>query len=154
MGVLVMLAGAVAVLWPQGFSWIDTKTINPLLGVIMFGMGLTLKPQDLKVVAQRPKDIAVGCLAQFIIMPGTAWLLTQAFGLPKELALGVILGPMIEENLGKCFDLAMAADGGLFEVMTSGSVNKVLIAALLLSLSTPFLLMYKNHKNNREAANA
>jgi len=70
------------------------------------------------------------------------------------MALGVILGPMIEENLGKCFDLAMAADGGLFEVMTSGSVNKVLIAALLLSLSTPFLLMYKNRKNNREAANA
>ncbi len=91
MGVLVLLAGAVSVLWPQGFSWIDTKTINPLLGVIMFGMGLTLKPQDLKVVVQRPKDIAVGCLAQFIIMPGTAWLLTQAFGLPKELALGVIL---------------------------------------------------------------
>jgi hypothetical protein len=71
------------------------------------------------------------------------------------MALGVILGPMIEENLGKCFDLAVATDGGMLAVMTDGSVNKVLIVALILSLSTPFLLKWRNAKNaKKETENA
>lgn len=91
MGLLVLVVAAVAMFLPSSFVWIDTKTINPLLGVIMFGMGLTLSPNDFKIVLSRPKDILVGCLAQFTIMPLLAWLLTLAFSLPKELALGVIL---------------------------------------------------------------
>ena len=91
MGVLVLLVAAVALFLPASFVWIDTKAINPLLGVIMFGMGLTLSPKDFQIVLSRPKDILVGCLAQFTIMPLLAWLLTLAFSLPKELALGVIL---------------------------------------------------------------
>lgn len=91
MGVLVLLVGAVALFLPESFIWIETKTINPMLGVIMFGMGLTLSPKDFKIVLSRPKDILIGCLVQFTIMPLLAWLLTLAFSLPKELALGVIL---------------------------------------------------------------
>lgn len=91
MGMLVLLVGAVALFLPESFIWIETKTINPMLGVIMFGMGLTLSPKDFKIVLSRPKDILIGCLAQFTIMPLLAWLLTLAFSLPKELALGVIL---------------------------------------------------------------
>ena len=91
MGLLVLVVAAVAMFLPESFIWIDTKTINPLLGVIMFGMGLTLSPNDFKIVLSRPKDILIGCLAQFTIMPLLAWLLTLAFSLPKELALGVIL---------------------------------------------------------------
>ncbi|MBQ6224951.1 MAG: bile acid:sodium symporter family protein [Bacteroidaceae bacterium] len=91
MGLLVLVVAAVAMFLPESFIWIDTKTINPLLGVIMFGMGLTLSPKDFKIVLSRPKDILIGCLAQFTIMPLLAWLLTLAFSLPKELALGVIL---------------------------------------------------------------
>ena len=91
MGLLVLVVAAVAMFLPESFIWIDTKTINPLLGVIMFGMGLTLSPNDFKIVLSRPKDILVGCLAQFTIMPLLAWLLTLAFSLPEELALGVIL---------------------------------------------------------------
>ena len=91
MGVLVLLTAVAALVVPEGFSWMDTWVINPLLGVIMFGMGLTLSPQDFKIVAQRPKDIIAGALAQFIIMPSLAWALAKAFALPEELALGVIL---------------------------------------------------------------
>ena len=91
MGLLVLVVAAVAMFLPESFIWIETKTINPMLGVIMFGMGLTLSPKDFKIVLSRPKDILIGCLAQFTIMPLLAWLLTLAFSLPKELALGVIL---------------------------------------------------------------
>lgn len=91
MGVMVLLVAAIALCWPTSFSWIDTWTINPLLGVIMFGMGLTLSPQDFRVVLSRPKDIMIGCLTQFTIMPLLAFALTWVFSLSKELALGVIL---------------------------------------------------------------
>ena len=91
MGLMVLLVAAVSLLVPASFAWIDTWTINPLLGVIMFGMGLTLSPKDFKIVLSRPKDILIGCLAQFTVMPLLAWGLTQVFSLPKELALGVIL---------------------------------------------------------------
>ena len=91
MGMIVLAVGAVSLFVPSSFIWIDTWTINPMLGVIMFGMGLTLSPHDFKVVLSRPKDILIGCLAQFTVMPLLAWLLTWCFSLPKELALGVIL---------------------------------------------------------------
>ena len=91
MGVLVLIVAALSLFVPASFLWLDTWTINPMLGMIMFGMGLTLSPKDFRIVFQRPKDIIIGCLAQFIVMPSLAWLLTMAFHLPQELALGVIL---------------------------------------------------------------
>ena len=91
MGVLVLVVAAAALFWPASFSQIDTWAINPMLGVIMFGMGLTLSPQDFRIVFSRPKDILIGCLAQFTVMPLLALALSCAFALPKELALGVIL---------------------------------------------------------------
>ena len=91
LGVLVLVAAVAALAFPASFVWIDTWVINPVLGLIMFGMGLTLSPKDFKVVLTRPKDIFLGCLAQFTVMPLLAFLLTWAFSLPKELALGVIL---------------------------------------------------------------
>ena len=65
--------------------------INALLGVVMFGMGLATKPEDFKVVFSRPKDIAIGCAAQFTIMPALAWALAHLFGLDEALTVGVIL---------------------------------------------------------------
>ena len=91
MGAIVVLVAAVALFWPASFLSIDTWAINPMLGVIMFGMGLTLSPQDFRIVFSRPKDILIGCLAQFTVMPLLALGLSWAFALPKELALGVIL---------------------------------------------------------------
>jgi len=90
-GVIVLLVAALSLMVPASFLWIETKTINPLLGVIMFGMGLTLSPHDFKIVLSHPKDILIGCLAQFTVMPLLAFGLAWAFSLPKELALGVIL---------------------------------------------------------------
>jgi BASS family bile acid:Na+ symporter len=91
MGALVLLMALLSVMMPAPFMAIDTWWINPLLGVIMFGMGLTLSPQDFRIVFSRPRDVLVGCLSQFTIMPFMAWLLTKAFSLPADLALGVIL---------------------------------------------------------------
>ncbi len=65
--------------------------LSILLGVVMFGMGLATRLEDFKVVFSRPKDIAIGCVAQFTIMPALAWALARIFGLDEALTVGVIL---------------------------------------------------------------
>ena len=59
--------------------------------IVMFGMGLTLKLEDFRLVFTRPKDIIIGCISQFTIMPLLAWLLGKIFGLDAALLAGVIL---------------------------------------------------------------
>lgn len=90
MAVLVILIAAVALFEPASFQWAAPQ-ITALLGIVMFGMGMTLRIQDFKMVFSRPKDVFIGCVAQFTIMPALAWLLAKGFGLPPELAVGVIL---------------------------------------------------------------
>ncbi|MBO7482315.1 MAG: bile acid:sodium symporter family protein [Kiritimatiellae bacterium] len=65
--------------------------VSVLLGVVMFGMGLATRLEDFKIVFSRPKDIAVGCIAQFTIMPALAWALSRLFGLDEALTVGVVL---------------------------------------------------------------
>ncbi len=91
MGVMVLTVAAVSILVPRSLTWIGTWVINPMLGIIMFGMGLTLSANDFRIILHRPKDILIGCLTQFTVMPLLAWGLTWAFHLPQELAIGVIL---------------------------------------------------------------
>ena len=91
MGVLVLAAALLALAFPSVLQQIPTKVINYLLGVVMFGMGLTLNLKDFKIVFSRPKDVIVGCLSQFTIMPLLAWGLARVFQLDEALALGVVL---------------------------------------------------------------
>ena len=91
MGVLVLAAAVLALVFPDVFAMIRPTVINYLLGVVMFGMGLTLNLHDFKIVFSRPKDVIIGCLAQFTIMPLLAWALSRAFSLDEALALGVVL---------------------------------------------------------------
>ena len=91
MGVLVLLAAVVALIVPGAFSGIKPTVINPLLGVIMFGMGMALRLEDFKIVFSRPKDVIIGCVAQFTIMPLLAVALSRVFALDEALAIGVVL---------------------------------------------------------------
>ena len=91
MGVLVLVSAILALAFPEVVGHLKPSLINPLLGVIMFGMGLTLKPEDFRVVFSRPKDVLIGCLAQFTVMPALAFGLSRLFGLDEALTIGVVL---------------------------------------------------------------
>ena len=88
--VWVILFAALAFLLPGGFTWISPY-INLLLGIIMFGMGLTLKLKDFKQVITAPKEVITLVVAQYTIMPLLAVGLVFLFQLPPEIAIGVIL---------------------------------------------------------------
>lgn len=124
---------------PESFKWVLPQ-IQYLLGVIMFGMGLTLTAADFKIIATHPKAVAIGVLAQFIIMPLTAWLLAKLFNLPPEIAVGVIL-------VGCC------PGGTASNVMTflargnvALSVAVTSVATLLAPLLTPAIFYLLAHQ--------
>lgn len=91
MGALVLLSAIVGLAFPDIVGHVKPTVISPLLGVIMFGMGLTLQAEDFRVVFSRPKDVIIGCLAQFTVMPLLAWALSKAFALDEALTIGVVL---------------------------------------------------------------
>ena len=90
MALLAIIFAAVALIAPPSFKWVAPQ-ITILLSVIMFGMGMTLRVEDFKEIFKRPRDVLIGLLAQFMIMPLLAFGLAKIFNLPAELAAGVIL---------------------------------------------------------------
>ena len=90
MSVIVIVVAGIALLLPWTFTWAAPK-ITILLGIVMFGMGMTLKVDDFRLIVERPRDVFIGALAQFTVMPTIAWVLVKIFDLPPELAVGMIL---------------------------------------------------------------
>ena len=123
MAIIVLVVAALALFVPKSCLWIQTSWINYLLMVVMFGMGLTLKFGDFAVVFKRPKDIIIGCIAQFTIMPLLAFALGKIFGLETGLLAGVIL-------VGTC------PGGTASNVMTYLSKGDVALSVGMTSVNT------------------
>ena len=129
MAVIILIIAALALFIPDTCLWIRTSWINYLLMAVMFGMGLTLKFDDFAVVFKRPKDIIIGCAAQFTVMPLLAFVLGKAFALDAGLMAGVIL-------VGTC------PGGTASNVMTYLSKGDVALSVGMTSINTllaPFL---------------
>lgn len=86
----VLVAAGLAIWIPEYFTWIGGY-ITILLGIVMFGMGMTLKLNDFKLILQHPKGVIIGIVSQFVVMPLLAFALAKIFNLPPEIAVGVIL---------------------------------------------------------------
>ena len=141
MALIVIAVAALALFAPQTCLWIKTSWINWLLGIVMFGMGLTLKMSDFKVVFSRPKDIIIGFIAQFTLMPLIAFLLAKAFNLPTEIAVGVIL-------VGTC---PGGTSSNVMTYLSKGdvplSVGMTAVSTLFAPLMTPLLtLLYAGQR--------
>jgi BASS family bile acid:Na+ symporter len=78
--------------WQQPQLFIEFKAaIVPLLGIVMFGMGLSLRLTDFRRVFTQPRLVALGVTLQFCIMPAFAWLIAHLFDLDPLLSIGMIL---------------------------------------------------------------
>ena len=117
---LFAMAGFLA---PSLFTSFIAPYIPWLLGIIMFGMGLTLAPSDFKILGQHPKAVLIGVVAQFVIMPTTAYLLSLALNLPPGVAIGVVL-------VGAC------PGGTASNVMTFLARGNVALSVAVTSIST------------------
>ena len=138
MAVIVLVVTAATLFIPQTGLWVSLSWINYLLMIIMFGMGLTLKFEDFKLVFVRPKDIITGCIAQFTIMPLLAFMLCKLFNLDAALMTGVILvGACPGGTSSNVITYLSKGDVALSVSMTS--VNTIL-APVLTPLITYLLL--------------
>lgn len=88
--VWVLVAATIAYYFPDLFKFL-APYISILLGIVMFGMGLTLRAKDFSEVVKRPFDVLIGIVGQFVIMPVLAYVLCIILNLPSEIAVGVIL---------------------------------------------------------------
>lgn len=86
----VLLGALVGWRAPGAFAWALTW-VKPLLGLIMLGMGMTLRLEDFRRVLATPRQVIGGTAAQYIIMPLLAYGLARALHLEPLLAVGVIL---------------------------------------------------------------
>ncbi len=88
--VWVLLFAVLGFVFPETFKQFAPYIVT-LLGIIMFGMGLTLSLDDFREVVRRPVDVGIGVASQFLIMPLLAVLLTKIIPMSPEVAAGVIL---------------------------------------------------------------
>ncbi|MFO7574527.1 MAG: bile acid:sodium symporter family protein, partial [Bacteroidales bacterium] len=65
--------------------------MNILIGFIMFGVALDLKPADFKRTLRSPKPFIIGLSAQFVIMPALTFLLVLILQPQPSIALGMFL---------------------------------------------------------------
>ena len=91
MAIIVLVIAAMALFVPTSLSWVKTSWVNYLLMVVMFGMGLTIKPDDFVIVFKQPKNVIIGCLSQFTIMPLLAFVLGKLFKIDDALLVGLVL---------------------------------------------------------------
>ncbi len=120
--VWVIIVAALAFVIPEAFQWVPPH-IAVLLGIIMFGMGMTLRPEDFKRVFAQPKAIIVGVVMQYAIMSVLAFGIARLFRLPPELAVGVVL-------VGTC------PGGTASNVMTYLAKGNVPVSVSMTSIST------------------
>ena len=88
--VWVLLAAGLALVRPSTFVPV-LDYVTPLLGLIMLGMGLTLQPDDFRRLVDRPVDVGIGAVTQWLAMPLAAYGLYVLFDLPEAVGVGLIL---------------------------------------------------------------
>lgn len=133
--ILIIGFSCIAYIVPSYFSWAIAYTPF-LLGIAMFGMGLTIKFEDLCSILRHPKDICVGVLAQYTIMPLLAWGICHIFTLPPDIAIGVIL-------VGCC---PGGTASNVITYIAKGnvplSVGMTITSTLIAPIVTPLLILY------------
>ncbi|WP_201588057.1 bile acid:sodium symporter family protein [Psychrobacter jeotgali] len=131
--VWALVSAVLGFIFPEFFASL-AFLIVPILGIIMFGMGMTLKTEDFLEIIKRPKPVLVGLLAQFTLMPLIAYLLTVVFNLDPLIAVGVIL-------VGCC---PGGTSSNVITFLAKGdvalSVSITSISTLLAPFLTPILL--------------
>ncbi len=135
----VLLWAAVNYSLPASSAWLIPNT-SYLLGVILFGMGLTLTKEDFIRIGKRPVPVILGTVAHYVIMPGLAWLLCQVFGLTGATAAGVIL-------VGSC---PSGTSSSVMAFLSGGDValdvSIETLSTLLAPLMLPTLLQLLAHQ--------
>ncbi len=137
---LALALSVVALFQPQLFVGLKPH-IPKLLGLVMFGMGLTLTTADFKGVLTKWRLIGIGTGLHFTIMPLTAFAISRLFQLSDEVTIGmVIVGACPSGTASNVITYLARANVAL-------AVGLTLVSTFLAPILTPaivYLLMKKS----------
>ena len=121
-------------------SALTTIGLPVALGIIMFGLGLSLTLGDFARVAKQPKAVIIALLCQLIVLPAICFGLVLAFQLPPVLAVGMMmLAASPGGTTANLYSHLFRGDIALNISLTA--VNSV-IAVVTLPLITNFAIWY------------
>ena len=127
---------AITFVYPPLFCWVKGDLQTLILGIIMLTMGMTLKPEDFKILAKRPFDIFIGAVAQYTVMPLIAFAMIKLLKLEPGIAAGLLL-------VGCC---PGGVSSNIITFLSKGdvafSVGMTTASTLLAPVMTPFLMYY------------
>jgi bile acid:Na+ symporter, BASS family len=115
------------------------EVLLPLaIATIMGSLGLALTPADFRRVLVAPRGVAIGMLNLALISPLLAFAMAELFGLPPELAVGlVLLGASPGGMSANMLTHLARGDTALSVTMTAiSSVASVVTVPLFLGLAT------------------
>jgi len=144
--IIILLTVVITFYYPNTFKWVmgsiyGTNTMNILLGIILFGMGTTLKLDNFINVLKRPREILTGISIQYIIMPLLAFCLARIFSLNEALTIGLILVGTVPG--GTASDVITFLAKGDLALSVSLTAISTVISPILTPLIT--LLLIGNH---------
>ena len=130
-----VLVSIIACKWPQLLTP-GKPLVEPLLGIIMLGMGTTLSVKDFRLTAKRPLAVLTGMILQFLLMPLLAFVIGHALQLPKEQFIGLVLvGTVAGGTASNVITYLAGGDVALSITMTACStVAGIVLTPLLSSL--------------------
>lgn len=130
-----VLVSVIACKWP-GLLTPGKPLVEPLLGVIMLGMGTTLSVRDFQSAAKRPLAVLIGMVLQFALMPLLAFAIGHALRLPKEQFIGLVMvGTVAGGTASNVITYLAGGDVALSITMTACStVAGIVLTPLLSSL--------------------
>ncbi|MHB9027733.1 MAG: bile acid:sodium symporter family protein [Candidatus Latescibacterota bacterium] len=136
----IFFAVVVSMYYPQIFiqwgSYKLTRLIEPLMMIIMFGMGTTMSVKDFTQVLLMPKGVLVGMILQFTIMPLVGFTIAKTFGFPPEVAAGVILIGCVPSGLASNVMNYIAGSNMAL------SVSVTAFATIVAPIMTPIWMKY------------
>lgn len=76
----------------ESFAWnISDFLVNAVLGLIMFGIGLSLTLPDFKNIFFRPKSLIIALGIQLLLIPAAAFLIAFLSPMNPEMKIGLVL---------------------------------------------------------------
>lgn len=87
----VALGCLLGLIRPSSFNWVQPKWTVLGISVTMLGMGMTLTFDDLRGALAMPKELLVGFMLQYSVMPLSGFFVSKLLQLPSHYAAGLIL---------------------------------------------------------------
>ena len=122
--------------------------VIPILSILMFDLGLTLRLGDFKMLAQRPMPVVIGLVGQLVVLPLIAYALAAAFHLPPLFFVGMVL-------IACC---PGGSSSNVFSMLAGGdvalSVTLTALSSIITLVTVPIILAWAVAASGAEAVGA